>query len=125
MKTRKHRKWYSLNGMLRTGKFEQVIDTPVVFYYINPNVQVEILATMPYFVCCGGNQPSVDKKTAKITGDYPMERIYALAGIHPDDVESVREQLTKIYNSNSWGFNSLSFRSVHDVAHVVIRGTIE
>lgn len=68
MKTRKHRKWYQLNGMLRAGKFESVIECPVAIYYVCPkDFELKTVTNTPYFVACKGDSPSVDKKTARIT----------------------------------------------------------
>lgn len=105
MKTRKHRKWYQLNGMLRAGKFDSVVETPFVIYYICPvDLELKTVVTGDCVVFCKEGL-ALDKKTAAITGNYPSERLCVWAGVHPEDIESVRQQLNKQLGEVNYRFH--------------------
>jgi hypothetical protein len=99
MKTRKNRKWYRLNGMLRAGKFQGVIDIPVVIYYLDPQGEVHTVASCPSVILCRGSEPGVDKATAALTGKYPLHRLYVWAGVAPENIEICRQQLSDQLNN--------------------------
>lgn len=105
MNTRKHRKWYQLSGMLRAGKFEGVVDTPFVIYHLSrETLELETVTHGNCCILCKGNGLAVDKKTASITGNYDPLRLFIWAGIHPEDVESARQQLNKQSDEVSYRF---------------------
>jgi hypothetical protein len=105
MKTRKHRKWYQLNGMLSAGKFDSIVESPFAIFYICPEALELKTVVTGDCVVFSRKGFALDKKTAAITANYPEHRLCVWAGIHPEDVESVRQQLSKQFNGVNYRFH--------------------